>query len=379
MKIMASGSKKKIRTLHITFNMGIGGTEQVIRQLVSNLDPDRYCNSILCIDGQIGETGQQTRDAGIDVHTLKHAPGFDRTLVRDIKKLLRDEQIDLVHCHQYTPWLYGWAASLGSGARVIFSAHGRFHPERYRYNVALINPLIAITTSFVVAISDATRHALSRYEFIPLAKIRDIYNGISGLKRDPEPAKAFRAELGIPPEDFVMGTFARLDPVKNQVMMLEGFARVLRKRPKVWSIMVGDGPDRAMLAQTSHGLGIAGRTVFTGFKREPANYLAAMDLFLLTSHTEGSSITPLEAMSLGIPAVTTDVGGNFEIVNAGSSGILVPTNGTVTLAREIDQLMRNRELFQNMQVASRNLFDSRFSITPMINSYQSLYQRALRR
>jgi len=376
---MAPGSQKVIKTLHITFNMGIGGTEQVIRQLVSNLAPDQYFNSVLCIDGQVGDIGNQVRDAGIEVHALSRLSGFDRKLVRNIRKLLSDEQIDIIHCHQYTPWIYGWAAALGTRTRVIFTEHGRFHPDCYRYKAALLNPLIAMTTDSVVAISDATRHALSRYEFIPPARIRVIYNGIAGLKRDPAAANSIRSEIGIPREDFVMGTVARLDPVKNQVMMLEGFAKVVREHPKSWLLMVGDGPDRAMLEQKTQDLGIASRTVFTGFKPEPANYLAAMDLFLLTSHTEGTSMTLLEAMSLGIPTIATDVGGNPEIVDAGNTGVLVPTNDAGTLAREIGQLMGNRALFQHMQLASKARFDSRFSVAPMIESYQALYQHALKR
>src|SRR5690606_15548443 len=93
-----------------------------------------------------------------------------------------------------------------------------------------------------------------------------------------------------------------------------------------WLLMVGDGPDRAALEALARELDINARVIFTGFKTKPADFLAALDLFLLSSFTEGTSMTLLEAMSLGIPAVVTDVGGNPEIIEQGSTGLLTPSD-----------------------------------------------------
>jgi len=367
-----------IRVLHITFNMGIGGTEQVIRQLVSNLSADRFSNTILCIDGQIGEIGQQVRAQGISVLSVKRSPGLDLGLVRVIRKTIRQTEADIVHCHQYTPWVYGWLGSLGTDAKVVFTEHGRFHPDRYRYKAMLFNPLMAWMTGGVIAISYATRKALARYEFVPASKIQVIYNGISGLKRDNEAVSTVRRELEIPEGDRIIGTVARLDPVKNQSMMLRAFAQVVSQHPDCWLLMVGDGPSRQNLEHLAITLGITDRVIFTGFRPEPADYLSAMDIFLLTSHTEGTSMTLLEAMSLDIPAITTAVGGNPEIVKNGETGILVPTDSPKELATAINTLLENESIRFSMGEASKRRFDSRFSVTPMVSGYQALYQQFLR-
>ena len=96
--------EKPLRVLHITFNMGIGGTEQVIRQLVQGMAPDSIESEILCIDGQIGPIGEALQLSGIPVHKVARKHGFDWSVVAAIRLRLREGWFDVVHCHQYTPW-----------------------------------------------------------------------------------------------------------------------------------------------------------------------------------------------------------------------------------------------------------------------------------
>ena len=371
-------SGSAVRILHITFNMGIGGTEQVIRQLVCSLPAHRFSNTILCIDGQVGEIGQQVRAQGVNVMSVKRSPGLDFNLVRAIRKIIRETGADLVHCHQYTPWVYGWLGSRGTKARVVFTEHGRFHPDRFRFKAMLINPVMALATNAIVAISDATRSALSRYEFIPKSRIRVIYNGISGFNRTSCSADSVRQELDISADHFVIGTVARLDPIKNQEMMLIALPHILKHCPDICLMIVGDGPDRGKLERRAIELGVQKNVRFTGFRPHPADYLAAMDLFLLTSHTEGTSMTLLEAMSLGVPSVVTAVGGNPEIVQQDKTGILIPAGDSKALAASVVRLYREPVELQAMRVRCERLFSERFSIKPMILEYQNLYSRVLK-
>lgn len=363
----------RTRIMHITFNMGIGGTEQVIRQLVTNLPGEEFDNQIVCIDGYVGELGRLVEKAGILVSSLKRQPGFDWALVRSLRQKILSDGVDVVHCHQYTPWIYGWLASLGVGARVILTEHGRFYPDRYRYKAALVNPVIALFTHRIAAISSSTRDALSRYEFIPKAKIRVVYNGIAALELAPEEVCGLKQELGIPEGHCVMGTVARMDPVKNQGMMLEAFAHVLKQHVDSWLLMVGDGPDRQRLEAMAQDLGIEKRVIFVGFIGQPAAYLAAMDLFLLTSNTEGTSMTLLEAMSLGIPTIATNVGGNPEIVEQGKTGVLTPRADAEAFARAIEELIVDPQLMSRFRKRARQVFFDRFSVASMVENYRQLY------
>lgn len=367
--------RKKYRVLHVTFNMGIGGTEQVIRQLVEGTDEYGVVSEILCIDGKMGPIGEVLNKSGTPVHCFTRSPGFDRRLIREIRSLIKQRGFDVVHCHQYTPYFYGWLGALGTRAKTVFTEHGRFHPDRHRYKAFLFNAIAARMTSELVSISKATREALVEYEFMPRSKIRVIYNGIRPLTRNENAARELRDSLGILEGSFVVGTVARLDPVKNQAMMLEAFYRFLESHPHSWLLMVGDGPDRSMLERRARELGIWDRAIFTGFVNEPVNHLSLMDVFLLSSHTEGTSMTLLEAMSLGIPSLVTEVGGNPEIVQHGENGLLVPPNDPGRFCDSLTELHADAVLRERLKGGALRAFESRFSARAMVREYMSVYQR----
>ncbi|SHK45958.1 Glycosyltransferase involved in cell wall bisynthesis [Marinobacter antarcticus] len=368
--------QKPLRVLHITFNMGIGGTEQVIRQLVQGMVSEGVESEILCIDGHIGPIGETLQQSGVPVHKVVRKQGFDWPLIKAIRKHLREGRFDVVHCHQYTPWMYGWLAALPTRAKVVFTEHGRFYPDRYRYKAMLINPVMALFTPSILAISKATKDALVKYEFIPRKKIQVIYNGIAPLERDEAEATRIRDSLGIPKTAFVVGTVSRLDPVKNQAMMLRAFKQFSEKQPDSYLLMVGDGPDKDKLISLASEFGITKRTIFTGFINNPVHYLAAMDVFLLSSHTEGTSMTLLEAMSLEIPAIATWVGGNPEIIEDEVTGLLVEPDDSESFALSIEQLYENLILKQSMGKAARLSFDKRFSAGVMVFHYSKIYRNA---
>lgn len=366
---------KTLRVLHLTFNMGIGGTEQVIRQLIMSMGEKYGIESeILCIDGQVGPIGQSLERTGVAVHKVARIPGFDCSLVVAIRKRLKEGQFDVVHCHQYTPWVYGSLAAQFTRVKVVFTEHGRFYPDRYRYKAAMINPIIALLTSKIVAISSATRDALARYEFIPKRKISVIYNGIAPLIPNDGKAMSLREQLGIPVGATVVGTVSRLDPVKNQSMMLRAFKMLLAQHPNSWLLIVGDGPSRTALEKLAEDLGIAQRTSFAGFISAPVNYLTLMEIFLLSSFTEGTSMTLLEAMSLGIPIVATDVGGNSEVLKDEGSGILVSSDDAESFYRAISLLLTDKGTFEEKSETAKAVFTERFSCDTMAMQYASIYR-----
>ncbi|MDS1309926.1 glycosyltransferase [Marinobacter xiaoshiensis] len=368
-------AKKPLRVLHITFNMGIGGTEQVIRQLVQGMASENVESEILCIDGHIGSIGEALQQSGVPVHKLARKQGFDWALAQIIRKRLSARQFDVIHCHQYTPWVYGWLGALGTKAKVIFTEHGRFHPDKYRRKARLINPILARLTPAIVAISEATKNALVEYEYLPESKIQVIYNGIKPLTKNIKAAAAVREKLRIPAEALVIGTVSRIDPVKNQPMMLKAFKLLLNQHPSAHLLMVGDGPDKNMLMEMAKDLGLADNIIFTGFINTPVDYLAAMDIFLLSSHTEGTSMTLLESMSLGIPSVVTNVGGNPEIVEQNQTGLLTQTDQPEAFASAMISLAKSPKLRQSLGAKAQARFADRFSAKVMTNKYLELYAK----
>lgn len=365
----------KIRILHVTFDMAIGGTEQVIRQLVLNLPASEFENEIFCIDGKIGAVGDMLQQQGIQIHTSPRQAGLDFQLIKTLRKILRSGRFDVVHCHQYTPWVYGWFAAWGTKAKVVFTEHGRFYPDRYRVKAWPLNAIMGHTTAAMMAISEATKNALKQYEWLPYSKIKVIYNGIQPLQANVEQTERLRSELGIPSGSHVLGTVARLDPVKNQKMMLQAFAKVLEQKSNCILLIVGDGPSRSELETLTETLGIQTQVRFTGFKTNVADYLALVDIYLLSSRTEGTSMTLLEAMHVSKPCVATSVGGNPEIVVHGLTGLLSPDDDACEFSNSILQILTDKNLQISFAEAGCKRFVELFTVHQMVLAYSNIYQR----
>ena len=362
---------QKIAVLHITFNMDFGGTEQVIRQLVQHATRDRFAHAILCIDGWIGGIGEQLRVDDVSIFCHERRRGFDWQLVKHIRKLVREHEFDIVHCHQYTPYVYGALGAIRTKAQVVFTEHGRFYPDRSSWKRRFANQALLLITRRIVAISNATRRALSQYEWIPRRRVQVIYNGIADPSRNKCHAAQLKRQLGIPLDHLVVGTVSRLDPIKNHAMILATIASLIEK--PIALVVVGDGPLRDELAARCNALGISERVFFVGSQSEPIPYICLMDIFLLPSFSEGTSMTLLEAMSCSKPCVVSDVGGNPEVVLNNATGLVVESGNTAQLREAILSLMHDGKTRLMYGQNGRRRFEELFEVGQMVTAYEQLY------
>lgn len=367
---------KKPKIVHVTFDMRIGGTEQVICNLVENTDRSRFQLSILCIEKEIGPFGKELIKKGFSITSLSRNPGFDITLIIMIYNYIKENKIDILHCHQYTPYVYGVLGALTTKCKVIFTEHGRFFPDQRKFKRILINPLLNLVTNRVTAISKATLGALVNFENFPGHKIRVIYNGMNS-------DRFFKNDTGeklIPELDensFVLGTVARLDPIKNQKIMIKALKRVHQKYDNIYLIIVGDGPERKNLEDLVQELELSSFVIFTGFRQDTHLLYKIMDVFLLTSFSEGTAMTLLEAMASGLPCIATDAGGNPEIVKHNETGIIIPSDNITSLAESIIRLMEDKDFKTKAGLAGIERFKKKFTIDHMIKAYEKLYGEML--
>ena len=365
-------SKKKI--LHVTYDMRIGGTEMVIKNIIEGADTAKFEMSIFCIEQPIGPWGQELEANGTAIHSKNRKEGFDFSMIANIRKVLTSERIDVIHCHQYTPWVYGVIAAVGLNTKVIFTEHGRFYPDSSSWKRRIVNPILSFFTDSITVISKATKQALVDYEFLSANKIEVIYNGIKALTATSEEERqALRNELLISDDDIVLGTVARLDPIKNHAMMLDAFNSVLKNHPNAKLIIVGDGELNAALKKQCNELDISDRVIFTGYITNPSNYIQIFDIFLLASLSEGTSMTLLEAMSVGKPCVVTDAGGNAEIIETNTNGYLTDNGVSESFADAIQALVTDKCKRLNMGVESKKRYAKLFSATTMNIKYSRIY------
>ena len=357
--------------------MGIGGTEQVINNLVESIDKTKYNVSILCIDSPIGSFGEMLSNKGIQVDLIERKEGFDISLIFKIRKYLIQNKIDILHCHQYTPWVYGALASIWTSRKIIFTEHGRFYPDRTSWKRKLINPFLARLTDRITAISKATKQALIDFEYIPSSKIEVIYNGIADLNPDKSLILKLREELSIPKDTMILGTIARLDPIKNHSLLISAYGVTQKKYPNTLLLIVGDGENRSNLEILVKKLNICDKVIFTGYQINPADYLQLMDVFLLPSLSEGTAMTLLEAMCLSKPCIVTDVGGNPEVVDDKISGVVAPSGDQDAVVAACELLLNNSKLRHEFGQAGRKRFEDQFTAKDMQKQYQNIYQKLM--
>jgi glycosyltransferase involved in cell wall biosynthesis len=362
---------KKI--LHLTFDMRIGGTEQVIKNLIEGADTNEFENSIFCIESPIGPFGKMLMDKGIHIHSEVRQQGFDFQLVKNIRKYLNHHKVDILHCHQYTPWVYGTIAATFTKTKIVFTEHGRFYPDSSKWKRKLVNPILNLFTDSVVAISKATKQALAEYENIPKNSIEVIYNGIAELYVDVQKTKKLKVSLGIDEGQTIFGTIARFDPIKNHKMMITAFAQVLKTNSNAILLIVGDGDERKNIERVISELNITDSVILTGYDPNPQHFLAMMDIYLLSSFSEGTSMTLLEAMSLGKPCVVTDAGGNAEIIQHKVNGLVTNNDDTEQFAIACNQFLADKEQVMKYGLESRIIFERQFALYKMVNDYKECY------
>lgn len=359
--------------LHVTFDMRIGGTEMVIKNIIEGNSNDSHCMSIFCIEEPLGPWGIDMQSAGVTVNSVARKDGFDTEVIKALRRHIKTNDVDILHCHQYTPWVYATIAAFGTSTKIIFTEHGRFYPDSSSWKRRFINPLLALFTHKITAISEATKQALVDFEFLSNSQIDVIYNGIKGLHQDEQEVIRIRAKLNIKPTDLVFGTIARLDPIKNHTMMINAFAKVLKQLPKAILVIVGDGELMDKLKNLIKKLDIEESVIFTGYIPYPRDYLAVFDIFLLSSFSEGTSMTLLEAMSLSKPCIVTDAGGNKEIVINGETG-LVTDNDNMELFSEAMILLGNKpNIIIDYGDQAKIIFDAQFDAENMSRAYRKCY------
>lgn len=330
---------------HVLHRLDRAGAEVLAADLARGLR-EQFDFVFFCLDG-LGPLADELAEDGFTVEALDRQPGLDRGLARRLRERLAHHRVRLIHAHQYTPFFYS-ALARGvlkrqlPGAGVLFTEHGRHVPDHHSLKRSLANKLLLKKTDRVTAVSQFVKSALVRNEGIPAKRISVVHNGIDPGRQptDDDRAQA-RSLLGISPDRPVVMQVARLHPVKDHGTALRAWAIVHQQMPDALLVFVGDGPQRDHLETLTETLGLQDAVQFLGSVDNARQLIHSADLCMLTSLSEGLSVTLLEAMAAAKPIVATDVGGNPETIVNGDTGLLTPRGDIQALAQAILQLLPN--------------------------------------
>ena len=361
------------RVMHVVISLAPGGTERLVIEICRRLGHG-FAATVCCLDNE-GEWANELRTAGIEVVALHRRPGFRPSLGRQIAELAAERQIDVLHCHQYSPFVYGRIAKLWQPQlRLIYTEHGRLSDAPPSWKRQLVNPLLSKFDGNIVAVSDDLRRYMIEARF-PRARVSVVHNGIdTGALPGPADRQRARAALGIDDDSFVLASVARLDPVKDFMSLLDAFAEVRQSVPRSRLLIVGDGSERAALTARAARADISGAVDFLGMRNDVRALLPAADLYVNSSISEGVSITILEAMAAGVPVVATGVGGTPEVLADGAAGVLVPARSPSRLAQAAIALAGDRRARARLAAVGRRRLESSFTVQRMVAEYLRLYR-----
>ena len=359
------------RVLQLVLSLSPGGTERLVIEICRHLIGT--VESVVCCLDKPGEWADELGKLNIPVVSLSRKPGFHPSLASRLARVISQHKIDVVHCHHYSPYVYGvLAAALRPGVKLVFTEHGRLSNAAPSFKRRMVNPFLSLWPGRICAVSNDLKQFMVAEGF-PERKVEVVYNGIDpGERPRPGQCGAAREALGIPGDAFVVGTVGRLDPVKNLHSLLRAHAVVNAHHPHAHVVVVGDGPERASLEREAQRLGIAGTVTFAGHRSDVRFLMAAFDIYVNCSNYEGVSLTILEAMAATLPVVASRVGGNPEVVIDHETGLLVDSHPRA-LADAVLALASDARGRHTMGEAGRWRVKRHFSLDRMVGQYADAY------
>ena len=363
-----------MRVLHIIESLDFGGAEKIVVSLANGM-ADTHAVAICCVK-RVGVLGAEL-DQRIQVFCLDKAEGNDFLLPLRLAALIKKNNFDIVHTHNWGVFLEGGLAGTLAGVKLLLhTVHGPYtdYPSSWRSRIKLVlrhflERLLSRRFYRIVAVSDAIREYIEKTIRIEAERLLTIHNGI--------PATDLRLATRAQGTNVTFMTVGRLAVIKNHTMMLRAFGEIAKTNAQARLIIVGDGPERARLEDIIKENHLEDKISLLGFRADIDNLLRAADIFLLTSHYEGISIALLEAMRAGLPTIGTAVGGMSEIVRDGVTGVLVADDDHIALAKAMIRLADSPTSCAEMGKQAYAYFIKEFSLATMLSRYQNLYTKTI--
>lgn len=357
----ARSGNRRLKVCHLSMTLRTGGLERLLVDFAKFHDTRRFELAFLAL-GELGPPADDLRQAGFAVQSLDIAAQGKFQAVRRLRHILRSEQFDILHTHNTYPQFYGALAARWAGTpTVVNTQHGRGCGPGVKslWQFRLANRL----TDRIVGVSQDATELCRRQDRRSAGKMACIRNGID----------IDRFTFYGPHDAPSAITVGRLSPEKDLGTLLHALPYVVSEYPDFRLRIVGDGVERRRLEYLTDSLGLRSFVEFLGERKDIPELLRTAGFYVSSSKTEGISLTLLEAMAVGLPIVTTAVGGNPEILVPEVTGHLVPPLNPDALAVAIRKMIEERPLWPDMGRAARARVETQFNIRSMVSTYEQLY------
>jgi glycosyltransferase involved in cell wall biosynthesis len=365
-----------IRILYLVQGLGVGGAEKQLLYLLQTLDRSRFSPELAAFRAHGGlrpafeATGVPIFDLDIEFPIAR--PRNLRPVLRCLR-WMRAERFDVLHAWLYHANILGVTLGQQAGIHTIILSErdvGFFHGRRHR----LVGRLVYPRATCVMANSPPVVEMLLRNRMARRTQIVMIPNGVALPTHTPSTSEiaGTRRRFALTDDGPLIASVGRFAPIKGHQHFVAAAPAVLARFPQATFALAGEGECLSELRQQARDLGIERRVRFVGHVEDVAGFLAAVDVFVMPSLSEGLANALMEAMAMARPIVATAVGGNSELIEHGQSGLLVPPANPAEMADAIIALVADRDRAQALGRAAQTRIQP-YSIECMTQRVAQLY------
>lgn len=361
-----------INVLHVIDTGGPGGAETVFLNVAAGLDRREFRST--CVVSRDGWLADALRARGIEPSLIPSSGSLNVGYLRALLSIVRERQIDVILAHLYGSAVYGSLAGLLTRRPVAAVLHGQTDIAGGGRLSGLKRVLVCRGTRRLVFVSERLKDELSGVLHVADAHCQVIPNGLDLERYSTQRDDSLRRELGLPAGTRLVGAVGNVRAPKDYDVFLQA-ARLLRDRDPTYRFVIageGNGPLFERLLTLRRDLGLEDAVTFLGLRADVPTVLRNLDVYALSSSTEGFSIACIEAMACGIPVVATRSGGPQEIIEDGVSGLLVPTRDPQRLAEAIERIGREPGLATRLARNGAAHVRHKYALVSTLRAYEAL-------
>lgn len=357
--------------VHFVDSLKIGGAEILAANLAIGLNA-RHHDCSICGLGGDGALAQRLEAQGIAHSSFDTPYGVSLKLMFNIFNIVRQKRADVIITHHFRQLFHSIPSAIFLGKRLLHIEHDFHFYENDPKSLKRLKLLLNFVNAFIVVspgIGTWFQHSIPRLG----TKLHVIENGIDTDHFKPAPIVKLkmRKQYAISDGDIVIGTCARLEPVKNISLLVESFADFHRKILDSTLVVVGDGSLLAELREQAESLGIANRVIFAGVQHNIQEFLQMFDMYAITSHNEGLPISVIEAMSCALPVIATSVGSLPELLKE-NAGTLIASPSPDKFSDAFLYYTDDKQAAHEAGVTGRRLIVNNYSYGKMLDTYDAL-------
>ena len=366
----------RLNIVHICDHLGwegsrMHGVKRLFAWMIPRFDKSRFNVSLVSLRKR--DVSEETLDAlGIEIEYL-HRSKFDPATLTALLKIIDRRKVDILHLHGYGATTFGRLAGAIRSLPTILHEHANLTDTPWFQKLA--DKALEPYTDLAIAVSESTAAFVRTARLVRPERVKVVYLGAPLDEfgdRTPQDVAAARAELGVGPGEFAIGTITRLHESKGNSYLVDAAARVIRERPAARFYLAGEGPLRPALEEQARALGLGDRFVFIGFVKDVASVLAAFDLSVFPSLWEGTPLTVFEALAMGKPIVATDADGLLDVLRPDETARIVPRRDAPALGDAIVWMMDRPDDRARFAAAARAAGRG-FGIDAFVRKMERLY------